>query len=236
VAAFGNLASSQTVKVGGVDALDNFYDQRVGGTWTTDESIYLVSGKLKYNSDFMYPKDAPAEEIKAKREAFISSFTMTNKMNPALGFISDSKADKQKKAKIINKDYKLSFELPEYWTENTNTEQENGSLDYDFTGGTMSINKYEVSKDTASSNLETYVRGNSEYKLTSITDTTVAGRSAKKMTYNRTSENITTSIVIYIIDDGTKSLAFIYGINESFATSAAMQRFEDVVTSIQFTP
>jgi hypothetical protein len=236
VAAFGNLASSQTVKVGGVDAVDNFYDQSIGGKWTTDESIYLVSGKLKYNIDFMYPKDAPAEEIKAKREAFISSFTLTNKMNPALGFISDGKVDKQKKAKIINKDYKLSFELPEYWTEDTKTEQEDGSLDYDFTGGTMSIYKYEVSKDTASSNLETYVRGNSEYKITSITDTTVAGQSAKKMVYSRTSENMTTTVVIYIIGEGAKSFAFIYGISDSFATSAAMQRFEEVVTSIQITP
>jgi hypothetical protein len=233
---FGSLTSSKDIQINGINAKDNFYIQTINGKSTIDESIYLVSGNLKYNIDFMYPKDASVDDIKTKRESFISSFTITNKLNPALGFISDNKENKNNKLKIINKEYKLSFEIPEIWSENTKAEQADGSIDYDFAGGGLSILMSDQSKDIMSAHMEKSIRNVSTTRINSITDTTIAGFSARKFDYTSTENNKTFNEIMFIFGDNTKSYMVIYTINEAFATPFNLKKIEDVITSIQAAP
>ncbi|MDB5053902.1 MAG: hypothetical protein JWM44_1952 [Bacilli bacterium] len=230
------LGEAVSTTLGGLPAKEVTASEKSSGKWVTYDSVYIINGKLKYELDFVYPKDAPAADIQAKKDILFKSFTFTNKINSTIGVIADENENKTNKSKIVNKSLGLNLELPAYWKDATPSSSKSYTMKYDFYGGSFSIISGEKPEAEIAKTMEENLRKNSAFTVTTASDTTVAGLSARKLVYNGDEFGATATAIVYIFGNSTKSYVLIYGIGDAFATPTALQRVEDVVASIQVTP
>jgi len=236
VAAYGTRGTATPITVGGFAAKENLYSQNLDGTWSTDDSIYIMNGKLKYNIDLVYPKDTPADAIKAEKDDFISSFSFTNTTNPAIGFIADDKGDQSKLSNISNKKLGITLDLPEFWSNANDSGGQDASIAYDFLGGHFSILASDVATADIIKKLESTISSTDSMKLVSSADAAIIGITARKIVYQDTTSDVPTTTTAYIFSNNGKNYVLIYGISDAVATPATLQKIEAVIASIKFTP
>jgi hypothetical protein len=232
---FGTIASTQSINIGGEPAKEMIFNMNPDGTWISDTEFLIIKGKLKYDIDFLYPKDAPAAEIQTTKEALISSFIFTNKINPALGTIDGENINKTNKSKIVSKNLGLSFEKPEYWKDTSSSSTKDTNLSYTFPGGFINIVSDVKSIVDAAKYMEDSLKKNEYITIKTNTDITIFGLKAKKITYTNSETGAPLSGEVYIFSTLTKDYIIIYQIGNAFATATAQQRVDALIASIQVT-
>jgi hypothetical protein len=236
VPAFGYITSTESTTIGGEPAKQIVSSNNPDGTWVSDTEYYIIKGKLKYSIDFEYPKDTPADSIKSTQEALTNSFKFTNKLNPELETIKDDIIFTTNKSKIVSKNLGVSFEIPENWKDTTSSSEKATNLSYDFIGGSIDIVTDVKSKEDAAKIMEGIVRESVTTEIVAITDTTIAGLSAKIITFKGTDKGEPKQGAFYVFSNSTKDFLIVSQIGNAFATAAAQQRIDAVIASFQITP
>jgi hypothetical protein len=210
-------------------------DMNPDGTWISENEFLVVKGNLKYDIELIYPKDSSVTQIQTIKESIINSFTFTNKINSELGTI-DNTINKTNLSKIVSKNLGVSFEKPEYWKDATPSDSKDVTLYYTFPNGFINIvSDTKTAKVDAFEFMNKTLKSNEAIVLTATTTVTLAGQSAKKITYTNSDKGVPVYGEVYVYSSSTKDYFIMYQVGSAFNTEITQKRIAALIASFQIT-
>ncbi|WP_162463004.1 copper amine oxidase N-terminal domain-containing protein [Paenibacillus psychroresistens] len=234
---YGKIISTTSTTVGNEPAKEMISEFNLEDAWTSDTEFLIIKGNLKYDIDFEYPKDAPAADIQATKEALLQSFAFTDKLNSSLGTIKDDSVNSATLSKIVSKNLGVSFEKPEFWEDSTENADKDTTLNYTFADGFINIGvRTKTPKVDITKYMEDYLKENTYITITANTTATLGGQNFKKITYSESALGVPVNGEIYLYSSATKDYVIVYEIGPAFNTESTKQRFAALIASFQITP
>ncbi len=120
-----------------------FASKMGGDEWESEERIYLIKDKYKYEINVGFKNDTDDEEVTKLIAGIIKSIKVNKEdMNTNLGFIQDEDdiTDKNKTIKYTNEKFKYSIQIPETWYSYSDfITKDSPRMAFTFYGGMVSV-------------------------------------------------------------------------------------------------
>ncbi|ACT04329.1 copper amine oxidase N-terminal domain-containing protein [Paenibacillus sp. JDR-2] len=227
--------SSITMKDGNAQVLtyDYSYDLK---TWVTVNEVYLVAGNYRYSVHFTYDTN-----LGAKGDALFKSTMATVDIDTAYveknyGQIEDE-YDNIDRTQVVTKTsskYGYSIDLPSYWL-GVDTDFNQETVTYLGDYGSMNIQAYE---DTDAGVANRAVQQGLQQQGITVSNSSsiyVGNLSVGKFTVHEVTESgLPITEVLYFVQSKGNTLLFVFAINDSNATTSALNGFDKIVQSIKF--